>query len=97
MIGRLAPAKPALQLLAGQLHDRCPAVNVVRGKRSLEQAKQQQPHLGLAQWLTSLDGCAASIACGESFEPVGPAAETSAGQVGDGLAKAGSSVEPRMW
>ena len=45
--GTLAPAKPALQLLAGQLHDRRAAVHVVRRQVGGEEPEQQLAHLAL--------------------------------------------------
>ena len=46
--GTLPPAKPALQLLARQLHDRGPPVHVVRRQVGGEESKQQLAHLALA-------------------------------------------------
>src|SRR6476659_4914340 len=45
--GTLAPAKPALQLLAGQLHDRGPPMDVVRRQVGCKEPEQQLAHLAL--------------------------------------------------
>ncbi len=94
--GTLAPAKPALQLLPGQLHDRGAAVHVVRRQIGGEEAEQQLAHLPLVQPLPRLDRGAAGVGGGEALQPVGPAAEPPARQVGDHLAEAGRGVEARV-
>src|SRR5882724_7109931 len=97
MIGRLAPAKPALQLLTGELHDRGPAVHVVRRKIGLEQPEEKLPHLGLAQRLSCFDRRPAGERGREPLQPVGPAAEPSPCEVGDGLPEAGAAIEAWVW
>ena len=47
--GTLPPAKPPLQLLARQLHDRRAPVHVVRRQLGGEQPEQQLPHLALVE------------------------------------------------
>src|SRR5438477_4116279 len=94
MTGTLPPAKPALQLLARKLHDGRPPVHVVRRQIGGEEAQQQLPHLALVERLTRLDRGAAGVGRGEPLEPIGPAAEPSAGEIGHQLPETGAGVEP---
>ena len=54
------------------------------------------PHLRLAQPLTRLDRRPACEGRREALEPIGPAAEASASEIGEGFPKAGDAIEPRM-
>src|SRR5689334_16204330 len=78
--GTLPPAKPSLQLLAGKLYDRRPAVHVVWRQVGREQPPQQLAHLGRLQPLARLDGRPAGVRRREPLETVGPAAEPAARQ-----------------
>src|SRR6266850_2391056 len=89
-------AEPALKLFLGKLHHGRPAMNIMRG-----QCRRQQPHDQLAHFLNvellpSLDRGAAGIGRGESLEPVLPAAEAAAGEVGDELLETARRLEARM-
>src|SRR5439155_7149716 len=94
--GTLAAAKPALQLLARQLDDRRAAMYVVRREVGREELQQQLTHLALFQVLPGLDGRPAGERCGEVLQPVGPAAEPSACEIGHELLEARARVESRV-
>src|SRR2546427_5217397 len=94
--GTLPPAKPALQLLAGQLYDRRAPMHVVRRKVGREQPEEQLAHLALVEPLARLDRGPAGVSCGEALEPVGPAAEPPARQVRHQLPEAGAGIELRV-
>src|SRR6476646_5233324 len=91
--GTLAPAKPALQLLTGQLHNGCPAMYVVRGQIGSEQVQQELAHFPSIQRLPRFDGGPAGVGGGKSLEPIGPPAESATSQVRHHLAEAGFCVE----
>ncbi len=95
--GTLAPAKPALQLLPGKLHDGRAAVHVVRRQVGGKQAEEQLPHLPLVETLPRLHGGSAGVGRGESLQPIGPATEPPTGEVGDHLPETGRGIEARMW
>jgi hypothetical protein len=92
----LAPAKSALQLLPGQLHDGRPAVNIVGRKVGSEQPQQQLSHLSLLQPLARLYRRATGVRCRKPLEAVRPTAESASSKIGDHLAETGLGIEPRM-
>src|SRR3954470_9465228 len=92
--GTLAPAKPALQLLTGQLHDGGAPVHIVRWQIGGKEPEQQFPHLALLELLSSLHCCSTSIGRGKAFQSIGPAAETSPRQIRNHLPEACGSIEP---
>src|SRR3954466_7734606 len=87
--GTLPPAKPALQLLARQLHDRGSAVHIMGGKIGGEQPEQQLAHLPLLPPLSRLDRRPAGVGRGKALQPVGPPAEAAPSQIGHHLTEAG--------
>src|SRR5262245_24909734 len=74
----LASPKPPLQLDARQLHDRGPAVHVVRRQRAGEQPADELFHLLLRQRMAGLDRRAAGERGREALDAVGQRAEASA-------------------
>src|SRR3954466_2417224 len=94
--GILTAAKPPLQLLARQLHDRGAPVHVMRRQLGGEEPQQQLAHLALVEPLPRLHRGPAGVRGGDPLEPVGPAAEAAARQIRDELPKAGARVEARM-
>src|SRR5689334_14053050 len=94
--GTLAAAKASLQLLTRQLHDGRAPVHVVRRELGREQPQQQLPHLALVEPLPGLDRRATGVRGREPFQPVGPAAEAPAREIGYQLLEAGAGVEPRV-
>src|SRR5207247_882655 len=94
--GRSGSPKPPLQLVLRQLHDGRPAVHVVGRQGGAEDADDELPHLVRLEPLAGLDRGAAGEAGGEALQPVRPAAEAAAREIGHELLQAARRVEPRM-
>src|SRR5882757_9349654 len=90
------PSEPTLQFLFRKLHHGRPAMNIVRGQCRREQSHDQLAHFLDVERLPSLDRGAAGIGRGEPLEPVLPAAEAAAGEIGDELLETARRLEPRM-
>src|SRR2546426_2411210 len=83
--GRSGSPKPPLQLVLRQLHDGRPAVHVVGRQSGAEDADDELPHLVRLEPLAGLDRGAAGEAGGEALQPVRPAAEAAAPEIGHEL------------
>src|SRR4029079_16797098 len=96
MTGVLAPAKPALQLLAGELYHARASVNVVRRQGAAEHSRHQPAHFLLRECFAGLDRGTAGIGRGEAFEPVCPSPETATSKIGNQLTQAALRIEAWM-
>src|SRR4030095_11445611 len=96
MTGVLAPAKPALQLLAAELYHAGASVNVVRRQGTGEESGHQPAHFLLGERFAGLDRGTTGIGRSEAFEPVGPSPETATSKIGDQLAQAALRIEAGM-
>ena len=90
------PTKPTFQFLFRQLHHAWPAVHVVRRQRRGEQPDNELAHLARVERLTGLDGGAAGVSRRKALEPVLPASEAAAGEIGHQLLQAARRLEPGM-
>src|SRR5262245_55643304 len=87
--GTLPAPKPPLQLLPGELHDGAAAMHIVRGEPGLEEPEEKPPHLFIGEGHAPLHRRTAGEGGSESFETIGPPAETAPRQVGDQLPETG--------
>src|SRR5690349_9117660 len=94
--GRSAAPKPSLQLGARQLYDGGPPMDVVRGQRGGQQSYHELAHLVGIEMMSRLDRGAARVRRGEALQPVGPAAEAAAREIGHELLEAARRFEARM-
>src|SRR6476619_5255787 len=85
--GTLPTPKPALQLLARQLHDGGTAVHVVGRQVGGEQPQQQLPHFALVERVARFYRGAAGVGRREPFQPVGPATEPPPSEIGHYLSE----------
>src|SRR5688500_18995941 len=67
MTRTLSPAKPALALVPGQLHDRRSPVHIVRGQGGGAEGQEQCAHLAEGEDIARLDGRLACHRSGESL------------------------------
>src|SRR5512143_4194939 len=89
-------SEPPFELPLGQLHDRRPAVHVVRRQGSREQAPHQLPRLLWIEVMPGLDRRPAGEGRGETLQPVRPATEASARQIAHQLLQTPGGLEARM-
>src|SRR5262245_61667223 len=96
MTGVLAPAKPALQLLEGELYHAGASVDVVGRQGAGEESGHQPAHLLLGKDLARLDRGPAGIGRGETLQPISPSSETATSKIGNQLAQAALRIESGM-
>src|SRR4029450_9918111 len=96
MTGVLPPAKPAPQLLAGELYHAGASVNVVRRQGTGEESGHQPAHFLLRERFAGLDRGTTGIGRGEAFEPAGPSPETTTSTLGEQLAHAARRIGAGM-
>src|SRR5438093_4862384 len=89
-------AKPPFQFLFGELHHARAAVDVVRRQRRRQQPHDQLAHFVGVECLSRLDRRAARERGGKALQPILPAAEPPAREIGDELLQAARGLETRM-
>src|SRR6266852_10351 len=92
-------AKTPFQLFLWQLDHRGPAMHIVRRECGRQQPDDELAHLVAIECLAGLDRGPAGVRGGKTLEPILPAAEPAAGEIGDQLLQAARRFEPgmRIW
>src|SRR5882672_2111154 len=97
MIRILAPPKPPLYFIPGEMNYRRAAMHIVGWKSRVAQRREERSHLPLRQFFSSLDRCLAGNCRGEALVFGRDAGDAVPSQGIQRLTQAALGVEARMW